>query len=61
VTLKVERTLDRGDYNIKKIMAPTLVDLEILSAQIGDLVRALEANPSDLLFKSRKSIHAPGE
>ncbi len=61
VTLKVERTLDRGDYNVKKILEPVLVDIEILSAQIGDIARELEANPSDILFRSHKRTHAPGE
>ncbi len=61
VTLKVEKSIDRGDYNLKKIFEPVLVDIHILSAQLSDMSREWEKNPSDLLFKSRKSIRGPGE
>ena len=61
VTLKVEKSLDRGDYNIKKIFEPILVEIEILSHQINDLAQQLEQSPNDLLFKSRKARRGPGE
>ncbi|HHE05543.1 MAG TPA: MCE family protein [Epsilonproteobacteria bacterium] len=61
VTLKVEKSLDRGDYNLKKILSPVLIDVQILSKQLGDMSRQLEQNPSGLLFKSRKSRRGPGE
>jgi len=61
VTLKVEKSLDRGDYNLKKILEPVLVDVQILSKQLGTMSRQLEENPSDLLFKSRKLRRGPGE
>ena len=61
VTLKVEKSIDRGDYNFKKIFEPMLVDIDILLGQLNDMSRSLENNPSDLLFKSRKSMKGPGE
>jgi phospholipid/cholesterol/gamma-HCH transport system substrate-binding protein len=61
VTLKVEDSIDRGDYNFKKILEPMLIDIEILLGQLNDMSRSIENNPSDLLFKSRKSIRGPGE
>jgi len=61
VTLKVERSLDRGDYNIKKIFEPLLVDIEILSDQINDLAKEFNESPSDIFFKSRKIRRGPGE
>ncbi len=61
VTLKVEKSLDRGDYNLKKIFEPMLVDIEILSHQINDLAQQLEQSPNDLLFKTRKPRRGPGE
>ncbi len=61
VTLKVERSLDRGDYNLKKILEPMLVDIEILSNQVNALAQELKESPSDILFKSRRSRPGPGE
>ncbi|SFV89792.1 Possible ABC transport system periplasmic substrate-binding protein [hydrothermal vent metagenome] len=61
VTLKVEKSLDRGDYNIKKIFEPLLVDIEILSDQITALAKELDESPSDIFFKSRKRRKGPGE
>ena len=61
VTRKVEDSIDRGDYNFKKILEPMLIDIEILLGQLNDMSRSIENNPSDLLFKSRKSIRGPGE
>ena len=61
VTLKVEKSIDRGDYNLKKIFEPMLVDIDILLNQLNSMSRSLENNPSDLLFKSRKARKGPGE
>ncbi|HQR73616.1 MAG TPA: MlaD family protein [Sulfurovum sp.] len=61
VTLKVEKSIDRGDYNLKQIFEPLLVDIRILSGQLSDMSREFEANPSDVLFKSRKPTKGPGE
>lgn len=61
VTLKVEQSLDRGDYNMKKILEPLIVDMQILSSQMSDLAGELEESPSDLIFKSRTPLKGPGE
>ena len=60
-TLKFEKSLDRGDYNLKKMLEPLLVDIEILSHQLGSMTQELSESPSALLFKSRKSRKGPGE
>jgi phospholipid/cholesterol/gamma-HCH transport system substrate-binding protein len=61
MTLKIEKSLDRGDYNVKKIFEPLLVDIGIVSEQINDLAKQLQQSPNDLLFKSRKERGGPGE
>ena len=61
VTLKFEKSLDRGDYNLKKIIEPMLIDIQILSKQLNDTTKSLGENPSDLFFKSRKVRRGPGE
>jgi len=61
LTLKVEKSLDRGDYSLKKILEPAVVDVQILVKQLGAVSRELEENPSGLLFKSRKPRRGPGE
>ncbi len=61
VTLKFEKSLSRGDYNLKKMIEPMLVDIQILSKQLNDMTKSLGQNPSDLFFKSRKVRRGPGE
>jgi len=61
VTLKFEKSLDRGDYNLKKILEPMLVEIQILSNQLNSMTREISQNPSELLFKSRESRRGPGE
>jgi phospholipid/cholesterol/gamma-HCH transport system substrate-binding protein len=61
VTLKFEKSLSRGDYNLKKMLEPMLVDIQILSSQLSTMSRELGENPSGLLFKSRASRRGPGE
>jgi phospholipid/cholesterol/gamma-HCH transport system substrate-binding protein len=61
LTLKVEKSLDRGDYNIKKIFEPLLVNIEILSDQVNAMAKEFEESPSDIFFKARKTRHGPGE
>jgi len=61
VTLKVEKSLDRGDYSLKKILEPVIVDTQILLKELSTMSRELEQNPSGILFKSRKSRKGPGE
>ncbi len=61
VTLKVEKSLDRGDYNLRKILEPVLVEIEVLSHQVNDLAQQLAQSPNDLLFKARTPRKGPGE
>lgn len=61
VTLKVEKSIDRGDYNFKKMLEPVLIDVQILAKELSAVSRELGENPSGLLFKSRKPRRGPGE
>ena len=61
VTLKVENSIDRGDYNLKQIFEPMLIEIRILTNQLTTMSRELEQNPSELLFKSRTLRRGPGE
>ncbi len=61
VTLKMEKSLDRGDYNFKKMFEPVIVDVQILAKELSAMSRELGDNPSALLFKSRKPRRGPGE
>ena len=61
VTLKVEKGLDRGDYNLREILEPLIIDTSVLSDQITDMIRQIEKSPSDFIFKSRKPRKGPGE
>ena len=61
LTLAAEKSLNRGDYNIKEVFEPMLVDISILTEQLTDLSRELQNNPNGLLFKSRRKRRGPGE
>ena len=61
LTLEAEKSLNRGDYNIKETFQPMLVDIGILTEQLTDLTRQLRQSPSNVLFKSRKQRRGPGE
>jgi phospholipid/cholesterol/gamma-HCH transport system substrate-binding protein len=61
MTRKVERSLDRGDYNFKKILEPMLIDIHVLLTQLNSMTKELEESPSNIFFKSRKSRRGPGE
>jgi len=61
VTLKVENSLERGDYNLQQIFEPMLIEIRILTNQLTAMSRQLEQNPNELLFKSRKLRKGPGE
>jgi phospholipid/cholesterol/gamma-HCH transport system substrate-binding protein len=61
VARKVEKGLDRGDYNLKKIFEPLIIDTSLLTTQINSMIREMEESPSDVIFKSRKPRKGPGE
>jgi phospholipid/cholesterol/gamma-HCH transport system substrate-binding protein len=58
---KIFQTVNRGDYNMQKIMQPTMNDIRELSAQIDALTRQLRHSPSDILYKSATPRRGPGE
>jgi len=61
LALEIKKTVNRGDYNMQKIMQPTISDLRVLSEQLDALTRQLRESPSDLLYKSSRPRRGPGE
>jgi len=61
LTLETEKSLNRGDYNIKEVFEPMLIDIKILTQELTDLSRELKQSPNALLFKSRRERRGPGE
>ena len=65
---KIESTIDRGDYNLQIITAPTLNELNTLIEQSKTLTQEMEStlktlqeSPSDILLKRSKPKPGPGE
>ncbi len=61
LAFEIRKTVNRGDYNMQKIMQPTINDLRELSEQVDALTRQLRESPNDLIFKSTKPRRGPGE
>ena len=61
LTLKMEKSLDRGDYDMRTIMGPLMIEINMLSEQVNDIAKEFKQSPSDIFFKSRKSRRGPGE
>ncbi len=57
----IERTINRGDYNLKKILNPMIIDIRELSRELEMMSTHLDRSPSDIFFKSKKSAKGPGE
>jgi len=65
---KVTKSLQRGDYNIKKLGSPTfeqtnilLEKLKTLAAELEEMVLSIQRSPSDLIFKRTIPKLGPGE
>lgn len=65
---KIESTIDREDYNLQTITAPTLSELnalieqsKILTQEMGATLQTLQQSPSDILLKKSKPKPGPGE
>ncbi len=61
LSTEIGKTLKRGDYDFKKILQPSINDIETLSTELERLIRELRQSPSDVLFKSRNKRKGPGE
>ncbi len=58
---RVYKGLNRGDYNLRRIFEPLVVDGQIITDQLNLLLRKLQSNPNSIIFQSRKPIKGPGE
>jgi len=61
LTTETEKSLNRGDYNIKEVFEPMLIDIKILTKELTGLSREIKQSPNNLLFKSRRERRGPGE
>jgi len=64
VAKTLNRTIKRGDYNLKRILHPAIVDLKELSIkyiEISDDLKALLANPAGAIFNGKSVPKGPGE
>ncbi len=64
----IEKSLQRGDYNIKEMSSPTfeqtnelLDELTALAAELEVIVLSIQRNPRDLFFKQTTPKLGPGE
>jgi phospholipid/cholesterol/gamma-HCH transport system substrate-binding protein len=61
LVMEIRKTVNRGDYNMQKIMQPTINDVRELAEQFESLSRQLKQSPTDFLFKSSTPLRGPGE
>ena len=59
--VEIDRGLKRGDYNLKRIFDPLIVDLRLVTDELNYFIREVESSPSDLLFEQREIKRGPGE
>jgi len=64
----INKSLKRGDYNIKTLSTPTfeqtnelLSELQSLANELEEVVLSIQKSPSDLLFKQTTPKLGPGE
>jgi len=60
-TDKFTKSLDRGDYNIKRTLEPTIMDIQMLSQDVSDLLNTIMQSPNAIIFRSREVKKGPGE
>ncbi len=61
MVITFEKSVNRGDYNMQKVMTPMMIDIRELSTQMEEMVLQLDQSPNDILFKSTKPKRGPGE
>jgi phospholipid/cholesterol/gamma-HCH transport system substrate-binding protein len=68
VASDIEKSIQRGDYNIKEMSSPTfeqtnelLDELKSLVAELEEMVLSLQRNPRDLFLKQTTPKLGPGE
>jgi len=60
----VNRTIKRGDYNLKQILKPAVVDLKELSIEykeLADDLKSVARNPAGAIFNGKSLPKGPGE
>lgn len=60
----LNKTIKRGDYNLKRILAPAVVNLKELALdykELADELKALSQNPAGAIFNAKTLPKGPGE
>ena len=60
----LNKTIKRGDYNLRRILSPAVVTLKELAIEykeLGDELKALSKNPAGAIFNSKSIPKGPGE
>jgi len=60
----IQRSIKRGDYNLKRILSPAVIDINILSnryQELADEIEALVQNPTAKLLNGKTLQKGPGE
>ena len=60
----VDKTIKRGDYNLKRILQPAVIDLKDLSVsyiELSNELKSLVRNPANAIFNSASLPKGPGE
>jgi len=61
LSVSLEKSINRGDYNMQKILQPSMNDINNLTIELKSLTRELRESPSNLIYRSRESRRGPGE
>jgi len=61
ISMSLERSINRGDYNMQKILQPSMNDINSLVIELRALTRELRESPSNLIYRSREERRGPGE
>jgi len=60
----LNKTIKRGDYNLKRILSPAVVTLKELAIdykELGDELKELSKNPAGVIFNGKSVPKGPGE
>lgn len=61
VTVLLEKTIQKGDYNMRKILEPMIIDIHRVTVQTEEVLFKVQQSPGDLLFQRTIPKKGPGE
>ena len=63
-SITLQKSINRGDYNLKRILKPAIVDLKELSIkynELADELTSMAQDPSGTIFNAKSLPKGPGE